>query len=60
MKNLLKGAAAVVIIMIGNIVVNVLCNMWGIELNSTVQALVSAFCAILIYQGLTRNENKEL
>ncbi|MDE7332117.1 MAG: hypothetical protein K2O16_07730 [Lachnospiraceae bacterium] len=56
MKHFLKGAAAVVITMIVNIIVNVICNMRGIDLNSTVTTIVSTICALLIYQGLTRNE----
>ncbi|MDE6851274.1 MAG: hypothetical protein K2J67_02135 [Lachnospiraceae bacterium] len=61
MKHFLKGAAAVLITMVVNIIVNMICNMRGIDLNTTVTTVVSTFCAILIYQGLTRNEkNKEL
>lgn len=57
MKHFLKGAVAIAITMIVNIIVHVICNMHGIDLNSIVTTVVSTICAILIYQGLTRNEN---
>ena len=61
MKHFFKGAAAVVITMTVNMIVHMICNMHGIDLNSTVTTIVSVFCAILIYQGLIRNDkNKEL
>lgn len=56
MKHFLKGAAAVVIVMIVNIIINVICNVHDVELNSKVTSMVSTICAILIYRGLTRNE----
>ena len=56
MKNLLKGAAVMAAVMIANLIVSIVCNMNGIELNSTVTGTVSAVSAILIYRGLTKNE----
>jgi len=56
MKNLLKGAAVMAAVMIANLIVSIVCNMNGIELNSTVTGTVSAVSAILIYHGLTKNE----
>lgn len=59
MKHFLKGAAAVAIVMIVNIIVNVICNINGVELNSTITSMVSTICAILIYRGLTGNEKNK-
>ncbi len=55
MKNLLKGAAVMAAVMIANLIVSIVCNMNGIELNSTVTGTVSAVSAMLIYRGLTKN-----
>ncbi|MCI9326463.1 MAG: hypothetical protein HFJ00_09510 [Lachnospiraceae bacterium] len=55
MKNLLKGAAVMAAVMIANLIISIVCNMNGIELNSTVTGTVSAVSAILIYHGLTKN-----
>ena len=57
MKHFFKGAVAIAITIIVNIIVYIICNMRGIDLNSIVTTVVSTICAILIYQGLTRNEN---
>ena len=56
MKHLLKGAAVMAAVMIANLIISIVCNMNGIELNSTVTGTVSAVSAILIYHGLTKNE----
>ena len=56
MKHFLKGAVAVIIAITVNIIVHVICNMHGIGLNSTAATVVTTFCAILIYQGLIKNE----
>ncbi len=56
MKNLLKGAVVMAAVMIANLIISIVCNMNGIELNSTVTGTVSAVSAILIYHGLTKNE----
>lgn len=56
MKHLLKGAAAVVIMMIVSIIVNVLCNRYDMELNTTATNMVWMICALAIYHGLIRNE----
>ena len=55
MKNLLKGAAVMAAVMIANLIISIVCNMNGIELNSTVTGTVSAVSAMLIYRGLTKN-----
>ena len=61
MKNIIKGIVVVAVITIVSLVIHVFCNMHGVDLNSTATGTVSALCALLLYQGLTRNEkNKEL
>lgn len=56
MKHFLKGAAVTAIVLIVLIVINVICNMNDIELNSVSTGTVSAVGAMLIYRGLTKNE----
>ena len=56
MKNFLKGAAVAVVVLIVLIVINVICNMNDIDLNSVTSGPVIAVCAMLIYQGLTKNK----
>lgn len=56
MKHFLKGAAALGIVMIANIVINVICNMNGVELNSTSTTIGSMICAMSIYHALIKNE----
>lgn len=58
MKHFLKGAAAVVITMALSIGINVLCNMQGIDLNSTAMTFAFTLCGICIYHVLIRNETK--
>lgn len=59
MKRFLKGAAALVIAIIVDIIINIICNTNGIELNSTVMSLVCAFCAIQLYHLFIRNEKND-
>lgn len=56
MKNLLKGAAITAIVLIVNLILNMICNKQGINLDSTVTGTVSAVSAMLIYHGLMRKE----
>ena len=56
MKRFLKAAAALVIIMIIDIIIHVICNLNGVELNSFVTTFAAALCAILLYHLLIRNE----
>lgn len=58
MKNLLKGAAITAAILIVLIVINVICNINGIDLDSISNGPVIAACTMLIYKGLTKNEKK--
>lgn len=59
MKHFLKGAAVTVIVLVVLIVINVICNMNGIELDSVSTGTVSAVGAMLIYYGLTKNEKNK-
>ena len=59
MKYFLKGAAALGIVMIVNIIINVLCNRYKVELNSAVITMVSTFCAIALYHILISNEENK-
>lgn len=60
MKNLLKGVAVTVGVLIVLIVINVFCNMHGINLDPIMTGPMSAVCAMFIYNGLTKNDkNKE-
>ena len=57
MKRFLKGAAAFAISMIVNIIIHVICNMNGVDLNDSIgTTMVTVICTLLIYHGLTRNE----
>lgn len=58
MKYFLKAAASVAIILVVSLVIHILCNMYGISLNTTVTGTVSAICAVAIYHGLTRNDSE--
>ena len=59
MKNFLKGAAVAVVVLIVLIVINVICNMNGHELDSVSTGAVASVCAMLLYAGLTKNENNK-
>lgn len=59
MKSFLKGAAVVVIVWIVLLIIHVFCNTHGIDLDQTTTGTVSAIGAVLIYQGLTKNEKKK-
>ncbi len=56
MKHVLKGAAVMAGVMIVNLILNIICNMNGVDLNSTVMGTTSAVCAMFIYNGLIKNE----
>lgn len=54
MKQFLKAVAALAIVMTVNIIVNIACNMYGIDLNSIATTTLSALCAIWIYHALNK------
>lgn len=56
MKHVLKGAAILAGVMVVHIIINVICNMNGVELNSTVMSMLSTVCAILIYSEWIKKE----
>ena len=59
MKKLLKGAAVAVVIMIVLIVINMICNMNGHELDSVSTGVAASVGAMLIYDGLTKNKDNQ-
>ena len=59
MKHFLKGAAVLVIIIIVLMVINVICNMNGIDLDSVSTGTVAAVGAMLIYDGLLKREKNK-
>ena len=58
MRDLLKGAAVTVIVLIALMAINVFCNMNDIHLDTVTTGTVSAVCAMLIYCGLNKNKKK--
>ena len=58
MKHFLKGAAAVIVILIVSMAIHVFCNMKGIHLDQVMTSVVSAGCAVALYHILIRNEHK--
>lgn len=59
MKHLLKGVAVMVGVIVVNMIINIVCNMNGIDLNSTAQSTTSSLCAVLIYDRLIKNEKNK-
>ena len=59
MKKLLKGAAVTVVVMVILIVINMICNMNGHELDSVSTGVVASVGAMLIYDGLTKNKKNK-
>lgn len=59
MKHFVKGVAVMVGVIVVNMVINIVCNMNGINLNSTAQSTMSAICAVFIYNGLIKNEKNK-
>lgn len=57
--NLLKGIAVTVAVLVVLIVINVICNTNGVELNSTVTGTTAAICAMFIYEKLTKKKSNE-
>lgn len=59
MKHFLKGAAVTAIVVVVLMVINVICNMNGHELDSVVTGTVASVGSMLIYHGLTKNEKNK-
>ena len=59
MKHFIKGAAVTAAILIVLIVINVICNMSGHELDSTVTGVMAAICGMYIYDRLIKNEKNK-
>lgn len=58
MKHILKGAAVIAAVMIVSLTVNTICNINGVDLNSTVTGTVFAVSAMLLYSGWIKSEKK--
>ena len=56
MKNLLKAVAAMAVVLIINMIINIICNRNGFEINSIAQTYSSSLIAIALYHILTKNE----
>lgn len=56
MKNFLKGAAVTAIIIIVSMAVHIFCNIHNINLDPIITGPTSSVCAMIIYNGLTKNE----
>lgn len=56
MNHFLKGIIVMVGIIIVNMIINIICNINGIDLNATGMSTVSSICAIFIYDRWIRNE----
>ncbi len=57
-NNFFKGAAVLVGIMIIDMIINIICNMNGIELNSMANTFVSVMFAMLLYNAWTKDKNE--
>lgn len=59
MKHLFKAAVVAAGILIVNMIINIICNRNGIDFNSAIQASMSAWLAVLIYEKWTRSEKDQ-
>lgn len=59
MKHFFKGAAIMVGVIVVNMIINIVCNINGVDLNSSIMGTMSAVCALLIYDGCIKNEEKK-
>lgn len=59
MKHFLKGVVIVVGVMIVDIFINIICNINGIDLNSTANTFAAVGCAMYLYYAWTRNEKNK-
>ncbi len=58
MKHLLKAIVVFVASMIINIVINIISNMNGVELNTIVMSLTTTFVSLTVYHAWIKNEIK--
>ena len=59
MKRFMKAVAIVAAIWIVLVVINVICNINGHELDSVPSGTMAAVCAMLLDSGLTRKEKNK-
>ncbi len=58
-KNLLKAVVVAVGVMIVDIVINVICNINGVDLNSISNTFVAVMFAMLFYSAWSRDNKNE-
>ena len=58
MNHLLKAIVVFVASMIINIVINIISNMNGVELNTIVMSLTTTFVSLTVYHAWIKNEIK--
>ena len=58
-KNLLKAVVVVVGVMIVDIVINVICNISGVDLNSISNTFVAVMFAMLLYNVWIKDNKSE-
>ena len=59
MKRFMKAVAIVAAILIVLVVINVICNINGHELDSVPSGTMAAVCAMLLDRGLTKKEKNK-
>lgn len=59
MKHFLKGIIVVAGVMIVDIIINVICNINGIDLDSAANTLVCVVCSMFIYNRWIGKENNK-
>lgn len=56
MNHLLKGIIVMVGVVVINMIISIVCNQMGVDLNSTVMAAPSAICALFVYDAWIKRE----
>lgn len=56
MKHFLKAVIVMAGIIMIDMIINIICNLNGVDLNATAMSVVSAISATFIYDGWIRNE----
>ncbi|MCI9033890.1 MAG: hypothetical protein HFJ08_07550 [Lachnospiraceae bacterium] len=56
MKHLLKGTVIVAALTAVNMIINIICNMNGVDLNALPTGAGMAMCGMFLYQAWTKNE----
>ena len=56
MNHLLKGIIVMVGVVVINMIINIVCNQMGVDLDATVMAAPSAICAMFVYDAWIKRE----